>query len=94
MYVIRSPYWVIRDAASDRIERLTFHIDNGDYFPFLATVVGMLGETIKAAGGDPMQASFAESTRQDLLWLHERYAITERDAPLGFTKRKVVRFDQ
>lgn len=94
MYLVRSPYWLIRDAESDRIERLEFHIANGDYFPFLATVVGMLGETIKAAGGDPMQADFAEATRQDLLYLHERYSIEKRDAPLGFSKRKMVRFDQ
>lgn len=93
---IPSPYWILRDGDSDRIERLTFHIEQGDYFPFLATVIGMLADTI--ATGDPSsdpaktQRAFAEDLRNDLMYLHEHYTITPRPQKLVYTKEKVVRF--
>lgn len=85
------------DGDSDRLERLKFHIERGDYFPFLATVVGMLGDTVKTYGLPSdiagTQAAFAEDMRKDLLYLHERYDITPKQQQLAYTKEKVVRFD-
>lgn len=94
---IRSPYWIILDGDEARIERLRFHIERGDYFPFLATVFGMLGETI--AAGTPLpeiaktQAAFADDMRKDLLYLHERYDLAPKAKKLAYTKEKMVRFD-
>lgn len=94
---IRSEYWIIRDADDDRIERLAFHIERGDYFPFLATIIGMLGETVTSEGTSSEavkeQAAFAEQVRKDLLYLHERYVITPRTKKLAYTKEKMVRFE-
>lgn len=93
---IPSPYWIIRDGDDARIERLKFHIERDDYFPFLATVVGMLSDTITTcnASSDVMktQSLFAEDLRKDLLYLHEHYAISPRKERLAYTKEKVVRF--
>lgn len=96
-YAIVSPYWIIRDGEREREERLAFHIERGDYFPFLATVVKMLGETA-GTYGQPVevalqQSTFAEDMRKDLLYLHEHYEIRPRTERLAFTKEKVVRFD-
>ncbi|HYF28742.1 MAG TPA: hypothetical protein VEA36_00040 [Candidatus Paceibacterota bacterium] len=96
MYALRSRYWIIRDADEERLTRLTFHIEQGDYFPFLATVIGMLGETASRCGPAGMaqeQARFAEEMRKDLLHLHEHYTIAPRKVRLAYTKRKMVRFD-
>lgn len=93
---IRSEYWIIRDADDDRIERLAFHIERGDYFPFLATIIGMLAETVATEGASSEaakeQAAFADEVRKDLLYLHERYVIMPRTKKLVYTNEKVVRF--
>jgi hypothetical protein len=90
---LRSPYWIICDG--DRLERLHFHIEQGDYFPFLATVMGMLGETASRcgpAGIGQTQAEFAVDMRQDLIYLHEHYDIRPRKTRRAFAKEKMVRF--
>lgn len=96
-YAIVSPYWIICDGEQERQERLKFHIERGDYFPFLATVIKMLGDTA-GTYGQPVevalrQSQFAEDMRKDLIYLHENYEIQPRKQQLAFTKEKVVRFD-
>ncbi|MES2994976.1 MAG: hypothetical protein V4681_03020 [Patescibacteria group bacterium] len=96
-YALPTPlFWVFRDADDDRIERLRFHIEQGDYFPFLATIVGMLRETassceavVPEAGA---QSTFAEDVRKDLIYLHENYTIAPKQEPTSFSKQKVTRF--
>jgi len=93
---IRSPYWLLRDGDEERLARLHFHIEQGDYFPFLATVIAMLGDTVarcEGAEAGSMQVNFVEEMRKDLLYLHERYDITPRKKQLAYTKEKMVRFD-
>ena len=91
-------FWTIRDAADDeRIRRLTFHVSQGDYFPFLATIVGFLKETAEgcASASDPIirqQAAFAEEVRKDLIYLHEHYQLMKKEVPSVYTTKKVVRF--
>lgn len=80
-------YWLLCDSDDERLARLQFHLEQDDYFPFLATVFGMFAE------GSAGQAAFADEIRKDLIHLHERYRIVPRDTPLSYTKRKVVRFD-
>lgn len=92
MYAIRSPYWIICDSGDDRIDRLRFHIEQGDYFPFLATIVSILGDTAARCESDPTQALFAEDLREDLLYVHEHYEIRPREKPLEFTREKSMRF--
>lgn len=91
-------YRVLRDANDDaRIKRLTFHIEQGDYFPFLATIIGFLKETLEtcertANENMPAQAAFAEEVRKDLLYLQEHYRITPLEKAIPYTKKKMVRF--
>ena len=90
-----SPYWIIRDGDDDRITRLKFHITEGDYFPFLATIIGMLGDTVARCEGaeeGSLQIEFVEAVKKDLLYLHENYDITTRKERLAFTREKVMRF--
>ena len=94
--LLPSPYWIIRDGEEERLSRLKFHITEGDYFPFLATVIGMLGDTVARCEGaeeGSLQVEFVEGLKKDLLYLHENYVITPRKERLAYTKEKMVRFD-
>lgn len=96
-YAIASPYWFIADAApEDPLARLEFHIEAGDYFPFLATIIGMLSEAasecIKPGSPEAIQLAAALQARKDLLHLHERYLITPRKEKISYTREKAVRF--
>lgn len=88
---------ILRDSEDDeRIERLRYHISAGDYFPFLATIVGMLKETAEDCahllGHAGEQAKFADMLRDDLIYLHEHYELTPKERPISYSKKKVVRF--
>lgn len=84
-----SVFWLLCDSDEERLARLAFHLAEDDYFPFLATVVGMFAE-----GGTEEQRAFADELRADLLHLHERYRIVPREKPLSYTREKVVRFSE
>ncbi|HEY0947962.1 MAG TPA: hypothetical protein VGE53_00520 [Candidatus Paceibacterota bacterium] len=88
--------WLLRDESDDeRLKRLRFHIEQGDYFPFLASVIGFLEEAARACTGDPdnkTKADFAASVRKDLIHLHEHYQLKESKAPRTYSTRKMVRF--
>lgn len=94
-YDLQPSYLLLFDADDERLKGLQFHIEQGDYFPFLATIIGMLGESVaqcENADEESMQAKFVEGLKKDLLYLHEHYEITPRKERLAYTKEKVVRF--
>ncbi len=95
LYTLAPTYRVCRDAPRDeRMERLAFHIEHGDYFPFLATVIGFLKEAIEDCGvsESATKAAFASDMQKDLLYLQEHYRLAPLDAPTPYTKAKMVRF--
>lgn len=81
VYALPLPiFFTFRDAEDDkRIERLEFHLQAGDYFPFLATVFGFLQETVKDCAKDNTQYEFIQNVRKDLMHLHKNYRITHKD---------------
>ncbi len=95
-----SRFWLLHDASDDaRLERLKFHLEQGDYFPFLATVVGFLKETAESCAPDSemaktiaQQAAFAEEVRKDLIYLHENYQLAPKEKPITYSPKKMVRF--
>ncbi len=80
-YAIALPsYWVIRDAEDDyRLQRLEFHLKQGDYFPMVATVVGFIEEALKECKSDVVKASTLATLKKDLMHLHKHYRITQKD---------------
>jgi hypothetical protein len=60
--------------SEERIERLTFHLKTGDYFPMLATILGFAQETVAGcecgADGDlvPLETGVLKNTRNELLF--------------------------
>lgn len=91
-------YLTIEDSPADqeRLERLRFHIQAADYFPYVATVLGFLRDTL--ANRDPltplerMQAEQIDGLRKDLIHIHESYDLVPKKKPLAYAKQKVVRF--
>ena len=72
------------DPLSDyeRLNALTFHVETGDYFPSLATLLGFVEETL--AGADSAQESISiqleavRAARKDLHYLHDHCRIEPR----------------
>ncbi len=96
-YTLSPVFFLFRDSVEDaRLERLAFHIEQGDYFPFLATVLGFLKETVEGSSAasdlDRAQAAFAGEMREDLLYLQEHYRIVPAEKPVPYTRAKMVRF--
>lgn len=63
----------------ERQNALTFHIETGDYFLFLSTLLGFAEETL--ATGDrsqnliPIQIEAIRAARKDLQYLNDHYRI-------------------
>ena len=95
-YQYQPIFWFLRDESdAERLARLTFHIEQGDYFPFLASVISFLEETARDCPKDPenkTKAEYAASIRKDLIHLHEHYHLTPNDVPRMYSTRKMVRF--
>lgn len=75
----------MHDAAPDpdRLKQLEFHIDSGDYFPLLATIMGFLEEGIRECENGfltivPMESEIIQNVRKDLLHLHQHYKIDRK----------------
>lgn len=72
-----------REPTSDEysLERLTFHLETGDYFPMLATILGFLEETIierehsSVSELISMETLVIRNVRKDLDYLHKNYRI-------------------
>ena len=75
---------LFRDQPIDdeRKERLDFHLNTGDYFPMLATILGFAQENVQdcacsAEDGEiaSIEKDVLEKTRKDLMYLHQNYRI-------------------
>jgi hypothetical protein len=68
-----------------RLERLTFHLQTGDYFRVLATVLGFVQETVTEctctveSDLGPLETRVISSVRADLDYLHNNYRIVRID---------------
>ena len=59
-----------------------FHIESGDYFAFVATLMGYLEEasgTCEQICKSPSERKLAHELRQDLRFVHAHYKIVPRD---------------
>lgn len=72
---------VIRDTP----EHIDFHVKSGDYFAFVATMMGFIEETLRGsmAGTSTAdmvtkQAALAKELRQDLRYLNTHYNIVPK----------------
>ena len=65
----------------ERIERLSYHLQTGDYFPMLATVLGFVQESVQECSCSsedrlaPLERDVLKGTRHDLMYLHKNYRI-------------------
>ena len=91
VYQLSCSYWLFND--SPREERLAFHIESGDYFPYLASVIGLLKDAARTCNAIPeAHGAFIEDIQEDLLHLQERYDIVPKETPLSYTRKKMLRF--
>lgn len=75
MYEMSDTFQVLRDSP----KRIDFHIRTGDYFSFLATMLGIIEDRI-ASGEDPEEcARLAHELRTDLRYVQANYAIRPRE---------------
>lgn len=64
-----------------QIERLQFHLDTGDYFRVLATIMGFLEETVENGCATvpkemiDLQCQALTHFRKDLAYLYDHYEI-------------------
>ena len=68
-------------VINDSPERLDFHIRSGDYFSFLATVMGFVEEAITKCGSGEMserEKEIARELRHDLRYVQANYKIVPR----------------
>jgi len=65
-----------------RQNALAFHVETGDYFSFLATLLGFVEETLNASSGTenlvPIQIEAVKAAREDLRYLNTHYRIEPR----------------
>ncbi len=73
----------LRDELPEtlRMERLSFHLESGDYFPMLATLLGFVQETVQNCSCGlmqdvvPIETDTLKAARKDLMYLHRNYKI-------------------
>lgn len=70
---------------NEHMRRLSFHIETGDYFAMLATIIGFVEETLKGAKSpnQPLQERellLMQELKKDLVHLQEHYEIRSKDA--------------
>lgn len=86
-YAIRSPIQLtsasfglsfLRDALpKERKQSIDFHIASGDYFGTLATVIGLMADSLSsdAAGAAKRCVKTMADLQEDLQYLHETHTI-------------------
>ena len=83
------PYEQQQDTGDNptRLKELEFHLESGDYFPLLATVLGFLEEGMRQCETGPLETAPVEATviedfRRDLIHLHKNYQILPKGEPV------------
>ena len=77
MYAISSNALIINDSP----ERINFHIESGDYFAFLATIMGFMEEALGKCESDAVserEKFLARELRHDLRYVQANYTILPR----------------
>lgn len=75
MYTLTPSAAVLRDTP----ERIDFHVRNGDYFAFLATMMGFLQEGLERCPGASKEHELAVDLLKDLRHAHKTYNIVPKD---------------
>jgi hypothetical protein len=71
----------IDSPDADRLNRLSYHIESGDYFPMLATVLGFVEESVQSCSCAateallPLEAHALKGARTDLMYLYKNYRL-------------------
>lgn len=83
------PNILVLDDSQDTAEQLkqfVFHVENGDYFAMLATLLGFVEETASKLQEKDEAMKIAEMQiarlRKNLQYLHENYNITPKKKPV------------
>lgn len=78
MYAVSSNALVLHDSP----ENIDFHIRSGDYFAFLATMMGFLEEALGNCESELVserERSLARELRHDLRYVQANYRIAPRE---------------
>ena len=65
----------------ERLDRLSYHLETGDYFPMLATVLGFVEESVQSCACAktekllPLEAHALKGARTDLMYLHKNFKL-------------------
>lgn len=66
----------------ERLEKLAYHVETGDYFRFLSTLLGFVEETLAGADSGQelvsLQLAAVKAAREDLRYLQDHYRIEPR----------------
>ena len=71
----------IESPDEERLGRLSYHLETGDYFPMLATVLGFVEESVQTCSCAeteallPLEAVALKGARTDLMYLHKNYRL-------------------
>ena len=84
-YPLRKPrMWLLHDEPSrDRAATIEFHVEGGDYFPTLSTILALLEDSLedsKKYGLTPSQFQIRtlRDLKDELLHVHRLYTIIKR----------------
>jgi len=74
------PYMCAHERSPERLEQLQYHLETGDYFPLLSTIMGFMEEAMRECQTGtltlvPMEAEVIRQMREDLIHLHTHYEI-------------------
>ena len=84
VYKIRSRYFLIRDTAYDNERAIDFHVKTGDCFPTIATIAGLLEDSLiesREKGQPPADyvITVLEQLRKNLMYLDKNYKIVPEE---------------
>jgi hypothetical protein len=77
-----SVYGMIESVSDDAHARLLFHVNTGDYFAVLATVLGFVEESLverTASRLEEKEVALVQKLRENLIYLHEHYRIEPKE---------------
>lgn len=79
-YVISPRAWLLRDTSPERQREVAFHVQSGDYFATLATIMMLVADSLadsRARGETPgeFHIKTLQSLKDELMHLHEHYTI-------------------
>lgn len=70
------------DTSAHDHQKLAFHVESDDYFPYLSALLGFVEETLSSANASEemvrIQVEAIRATRRDLGYLQNRFHIQPR----------------